>query len=326
MNLIQSWCFEKILGYLSEKDVVRLQVINRYFYETCIPKLMRSCKIRLEKSRIHYICPEYLIIFDHKTLQKSKINLDPATQINLWNSQSIEVQGRIYVTGGAIALTKTYLKRTAVLDEHLWKFNELQDMNHARDAHGIVSWRDRYIIVVGSWHVDTSQSTCEMYDTRTNIWHPLGCVSEPTCAPGLVVIKDRYLYKIGGTTDICQIEVVDLHELGFLKGLKPSHVFIDSPVKDQSQNIPQWKTVKPCNRMGHRSTINRCLLYPLSNESVLILGCHFNRSEQPFCYNIKRNRFTKFSRKELVLDMYKSNDIVQNYQDFFYLRPFVKVG
>ena len=106
------------------------------------------------------------------------------------------------MTGGAVALTKTYLKRTAVLDEHLWKFNELQDMNHARDAHGIVSWRDRYIIVVGSWHVDTSQNTCEMYDTRTNIWHQLGCVSEPTCAPGLVVIKDRYLYKIGGTTDI----------------------------------------------------------------------------------------------------------------------------
>ena len=32
----------------------------------------------------------------------------------------------------------------------------------------------------------------------------------PTCAPGLIIIKERYLYKVGGTTNIRKIEVLDL--------------------------------------------------------------------------------------------------------------------
>lgn len=31
-----------------------------------------------------------------------------------------------------------------------------------------------------------------------------------TCAPGLIIIKDRYLYKLGGTTNIRKIEFIDL--------------------------------------------------------------------------------------------------------------------
>jgi hypothetical protein len=31
-----------------------------------------------------------------------------------------------------------------------------------------------------------------------------------TCAPGLIVIKDRFLYKLGGTTNIRKIEFLDL--------------------------------------------------------------------------------------------------------------------
>ena len=37
--------------------------------------------------------------------------------LNLWNQQSIEVRGRIYLTGGAIAGTKTYLKTLTYIDE-----------------------------------------------------------------------------------------------------------------------------------------------------------------------------------------------------------------
>jgi len=94
--------------------------------------------------------------------------------LNLWNHQSIEVKGRIYITGGAIAGAKTYLKTTAYLDEDTWKFmGGLANMNHARDAHGITTWRDRYIIVAGSWHVESSLRTCEIYDIEKNVWHEL---------------------------------------------------------------------------------------------------------------------------------------------------------
>lgn len=115
------------------------------------------------------------------------------------------------MTGGAIAGTKIYLKTTTVLDEGQWKFmGGLKDMNHARDAHGMTSWKNRFLIVVGSWHVDTSTRTCEIYDIKRNEWYELPALNEGTCAPGLIIVKDRYLYKLGGTTDIGKVEMLDL--------------------------------------------------------------------------------------------------------------------
>lgn len=79
-----------------------------------------------------------------------------------------------------------------------------------RDAHGIISWKNQYIIVVGSWHVDKNTKTCEIYDIRNNKWLKLPDLNYSTCAPGLIIIKDRYLYKLGGTTNIRKIEYLDL--------------------------------------------------------------------------------------------------------------------
>lgn len=39
---------------------------------------------------------------------------------HLWNCQSIEVGGTIYVTGGSVANSKTYLKSTYCLNEQTW--------------------------------------------------------------------------------------------------------------------------------------------------------------------------------------------------------------
>jgi hypothetical protein len=115
------------------------------------------------------------------------------------------------MTGGAIAGSKTYLKTTTVLDEGTWRFiGGLANMHHARDAHGMISWRERYLIVVGSWHVEKSTRTCEIYDIKRNEWYLLPDLNEGTCAPGLIIVGDRYLYKLGGTTDIGKVEMLDL--------------------------------------------------------------------------------------------------------------------
>jgi hypothetical protein len=66
--------------------------------------------------------------------------------------------------------------------------------------------------VVGSWHVDSSTKTCEMYNIFADKWEVLPELNYATCAPGLIVIKDRYLYKLGGTTNIRKIEVLDLQQ------------------------------------------------------------------------------------------------------------------
>ena len=112
-------------------------------------------------------------------------------------------------------------------------------MNHARDAHGMISWKDRYLIVVGSWHGTDSARTCEIYDVTTDKWSMLPNLNDGTCAPGLLVMKDRYLYKLGGTSDIGKVEMLDL-------------VF-----------PKQWVTINTSNKFGRKHTINRCLLFEL---------------------------------------------------------------
>ena len=145
--------------------------------------------------------------------------------------------------GGTIADTKTYLKKTSVLNEETWCFDQRADMHYRRDAHGITKWKNRFIIVVGSWHCCESTRTCEQYDTTTNTWTMLPQLNDGTCAPGLTIARDRYLYKLGGTSDIGKIEFLDL--------VKP---------KD-------WVSIKVGNKFGRKHTINRCLLFPLPNPS-----------------------------------------------------------
>jgi len=63
-------------------------------------------------------------------------------------------------------------------------------------------------------------------------------LNEGTCAPGLCVIGDL-LYKLGGTSDIGKVEILDLVER---KG---------------------WKSINTNNKYGRKHTINRCLLYSI---------------------------------------------------------------
>ena len=62
------------------------------------------------------------------------------------------MRGRIYVVGGTIANSHKYLKTTRILNEETMSFEKLADMNYERDAHGLIAWKNRYIIAVGSWH------------------------------------------------------------------------------------------------------------------------------------------------------------------------------
>ena len=58
----------------------------------------------------------------------------------------------------------------------------------------------------------------------------------------------------------------------------------------------------------------------------MVLGCHFGRSEKPFVYDVMGNKYHQFSDKDIFIDMYRSNDVVQFNSKSIYIRPFVKVG
>lgn len=74
----------------------------------------------------------------------------------------------------------------------------------------MIAWKNHHMIVVGSWHVEASTKTCEIYDIAADKWTQLPELNYSTCAPGLIVVKDRWLYKLGGTTNIRKIEFLDL--------------------------------------------------------------------------------------------------------------------
>jgi hypothetical protein len=52
-----------------------------------------------------------------------------------------------------------------------------------------------------------------MYDCLTNKWLTMPELNYSTCAPGMIIVKDRYLYKLGGTTNIRKLEFLDLTEV-----------------------------------------------------------------------------------------------------------------
>jgi hypothetical protein len=81
------------------------------------------------------------------------------------------------------------LKLTSVLDEDSMVFRGLTSMHDARDAHGFISYMERYLIAVGSWHSD-SGAKAEIYDIKSNEWHRMPQMNEGTCAPGLIVIGE----------------------------------------------------------------------------------------------------------------------------------------
>lgn len=238
-RVAKSYVLSVIFEFLRPDEILQFQTLSRYFYHIQVPRCIDRIKICPQKRRLHLLNQDYVLFFDFNTLVKSKIKLSGEGFQPLWNQQSVEVRGRVYMTGGALANSKTYLKQTSVLDETTMSFHKLADMHFERDAHGITSWRNRFIIVVGSWHGNESTRTCEMYDVVTNQWVMLPALNDGTCAPGLLVVKDRYLYKLGGTSDISKVEVLDL------------------------VSRKQWVTINTCNKFGRKHTINRCLLYEL---------------------------------------------------------------
>lgn len=281
--------------------------MSRFFYKTQARSFNQTFGIITQKRRLHLLNQDYVLLYNFDDMSKHKYLIHNATP--LWNHQSIEIRGRIYSTGGAVANTKTYLRQCQVLDEDTMSFVDLAPMKYQRDAHGICSWLDRYLICVGSWHGNGTRS-CEIYDTQLNTWKDLPLLNDGTCAPGLCVINDK-LFKLGGTSDIGKVEMLDLH------------------------TPKRWVTINTSNKYGRKNTINRCLMHSICPQVVerqedegkfLVLGCHFGRGEKPFEYNLLLNKYTQFQDRELLIDMYRSNDVVQFTGKSICIRPFVKVG
>lgn len=258
----ESYCMSFVLEYLGQRQSLYMQQLSKFYYKVQIPRSMGAIiEIKLRKVRLHLFNHDYIILFNMQTWTKEKRMLRNESVPHIWNCQSIEVRGQVYITGGSIANTKTYLKSVYKVDEGSWKLEPLADMQYARDAHGIISWRNQYIIVVGSWHVEQSTKTCEMYDCLTNKWLALPELNYSTCAPGMIIVKDRYLYKLGGTTNIRKLEFLDLQAVLLQNEVQKKNCTLGLSQQSTQADPVQWITINTSNSMGKKSSINRCLLH-----------------------------------------------------------------
>lgn len=90
---------------------------------------------------------------------------------------------------------------------------------------------------------------------------------------GLIVMKNRFVYKIGGVNSIKKIEMLDLH-------------------KRKEWVVINVLTPNPCEPGNTNFALNRCQLYPFNKEQILILGCHSSLSKPSLIYNITTNEYT----------------------------------
>ena len=102
--------FTVVLEFLSPADVIGLQQLSRFFYKVQMPRCQAWMKVACKSTRLHLLNQNYIVVFDLLRWTKSKRLVKNSNFQSMWNQQSIDVRNRIYMTGGAIANTKTYLK------------------------------------------------------------------------------------------------------------------------------------------------------------------------------------------------------------------------
>lgn len=96
-----SYAMVHVLTYLHRKEQPKFQQLNKFFYTVQQRSFQNSFPVRTEKRRLHLFNQNYLITFCFNTLTKHKRTLKNSEQ--LWNHQSIELRGQIYVIGGTLA-------------------------------------------------------------------------------------------------------------------------------------------------------------------------------------------------------------------------------
>lgn len=95
-----------------------------------MPRCVSKTQIASVNTHLHLLNQNYIVKFNLLNKTKEKHQIKNEDFRSLWNQQSIEVRGKIYMTGGAIANSKVYLKQTMVFNDKTNCFERLADMNY----------------------------------------------------------------------------------------------------------------------------------------------------------------------------------------------------
>jgi hypothetical protein len=78
---------------MMDKEFCRLQLLDRFFYEMQVPRLMKKCAISLEKHRLHFLNQDYIILFDMLNYTKRKLKIFAEKTCDHWKpSQALLIK------------------------------------------------------------------------------------------------------------------------------------------------------------------------------------------------------------------------------------------
>lgn len=80
-KLRKSWIFKMIAQFMTEKEFCRLQLLDKFFYDVQVPRLLKMCQVKLEKSRLHFLNQDYIILFDVMNFTKRKLKVHAENEI-----------------------------------------------------------------------------------------------------------------------------------------------------------------------------------------------------------------------------------------------------
>ncbi|TNV78595.1 hypothetical protein FGO68_gene3714 [Halteria grandinella] len=299
-NITNSYSFSIILSYIGTQEGVKLQQLSRFFYKVQLPRgLNPTFELNYEKVRLLHLNKNKITIYQLKTMTKEERILLENPQYVF--TQSIEVRRYIYLTATKIVNGLPNHKLFFRLNEKNWSLEQLKDMSFGRVGHGMISWRDRYIIVVGSQFNDESSRTCEMYDIFKGEWIMLPTMNNTSVSKRNLITNGRFLYKFTFSYQVGWLEIFDLQAFMEEKQAQLSEPIIVSV---------KWITINVEKQIRSLLQIGSTIHHQLLQEQLLIFSNDSYQAQYPYLYDIESKQLSRFHQEIGIFGAYYSNQDV----------------
>ena len=237
--MLFSYSFKSILDFQTAKDLLKIQQLNRYLYETFIPNYFATCKERknnLMKLKIgNMINREAILLFQGQSqiyknnyypgddlyntdlkwektsvdlrmsgnsIEKFKFNQDWAKAIPLWNNLIFVSGGSTEEGTGALWMRNhTYSSKTFIINTRSGIVKKKQNMKIKRQAHGLVRINN-YVYACGGLDNISIIDTCERFNLTTEKWSlDVPSLKEAKFSMTMMALDKTWIYSFGGATN-----------------------------------------------------------------------------------------------------------------------------
>ncbi|CDW83317.1 kelch motif family protein [Stylonychia lemnae] len=206
-RLIYSYAILEVMQFLDKKELYRIQILEKYFYDKLIPNCIKemkswnqqACYIAFEKSQFFYFLDRNTLKWDQKkvNLVTKKGKIQTSFRFDEMWAKVLQIQDEIYFIGGNLYFHYSS-KQCYRLNLKNQMMHEITSLSKQRYGHGLCHL-GQYIYATGG--VDNYSiylDHCERYDLLNNTWEDIPKFDCPIFSHSLISVRKRYLYSFGG--------------------------------------------------------------------------------------------------------------------------------